>query len=145
MATVTKPLSLVLLRVSLGGLMFWWGLNKIVNPGLSTAISDTFYFGLFSSALLQQGFGIAQTALGVLVMLGLWRRLTYPVLAVILGFGAVATWYAVIDPFEWLLPPQDTFGFTHLFYPSIINFAAALVVWGFRGDDRWAVDRAAAR
>jgi hypothetical protein len=43
-------------------LLIWWGLNKIVPIELSTTISDTFYGGLFSAAVLQRALGAFQAA-----------------------------------------------------------------------------------
>ncbi|MCB9958340.1 MAG: DoxX family membrane protein [Rhodospirillaceae bacterium] len=142
MATRFQCWALVLLRVGLGGLMVWWGLNKIVDPDLSADISDIFYFHLFEAEMLSVVFGVAQAGLGALVIIGLWRGIAYPVMAVILGFTLASTWYAVVDPFGWWLPPQVDFPFTQLFYPSIVNFAGALVLWSQMDTDRWALDQA---
>ncbi|MCA8907408.1 MAG: DoxX family membrane protein [Rhodospirillaceae bacterium] len=141
MATRFQRWALTLLRVGLGGLMLWWGLNKIVDPDLSADISDIFYFDLFEAELLSLVFGIAQTGLGAMVIIGLWRGIAYPVMTVILGFTLASTWYAVIDPFGWWLPAQVDFPFTQLFYPSIVNFAGALVLWSQMDNDRWAIDQ----
>lgn len=136
-----KAVSLLLLRVTTGWLMIWWGLSKVIAVGLSATISDTFYGGLFSGEWLFHGFGIAQTLLGVAVVLGLWRRLTLPAMTLINAFTAGAVWYAIIDPFRWYLPPQTDFPFTQLFYPSSIIVAASLLLIAFRDQDRLAVDR----
>lgn len=136
-----KAVTLLLLRVTTGFLLIWWGLDKVLAVGHALAVSNEFYGGLFSSAWLQRGFGVLQTLLGLAVVLGLWRRLTLPAMALITGFSAVAVWYAIIDPFRWYLPPQTDFPFTQLFYPSAIILAASLLLIAFRHEDRLALDR----
>lgn len=108
---------------------------------LSTTISDTFYGGLFSAAVLQRAFGAFQAAVGALVVLGLLRAYTLPIMAVITGFTACAVWYAIVDPFNWYLGNQREFPFTQLFYPSAIIFAASLLLIAHRDEDRLALDR----
>ncbi|EWH02082.1 hypothetical protein [Halomonas sp. BC04] len=44
-----KMTSLLLLRVSLGGLLLLWGANKIVNVDRSLAIAENFYFGFLAA------------------------------------------------------------------------------------------------
>lgn len=138
-----KAASLLALRVTMGFLMIWWGLNKVLTA--STAVSDTFYGGMFSVGILQQGFGVLQVGLGVLLVLGLFRTLTLPVLTLMTAFTAAAVWYAIIDPFNWYLGNERPFPFTQLFYPSAIIVAAALVLMAFRDQDRLALDRRVGR
>lgn len=132
--------TLVLLRVTLGMLLVWWGLAKIINVGFGSLISDTFYGGAFSMAWLQIGFGIFEVVIGLLVVIGLFRWLVLPIQAIITGFTAAAVWYAIIDPFKWYLPAQTEFPHTQLFYPSAIIFAASLLLIAFRDQDRLALD-----
>lgn len=136
-----RQLSLLLLRVTTGFLMVWWGLNKIVSTGLSKSISENFYGGAFSQAWLLIAFGVLQTALGALVVLGLFRRPAYLVQLAVNAFTAAAVWYAIVDPFKWYLPPQSGFPFTQLFYPSAIIAAASLLLIAFHDWERWALDR----
>lgn len=136
----TREFSLLLLRISTGFLLIWWGLAKANNAGYGNLISDKFYGGLFSLDTLQLGFGWFQVLVGAAVVVGLARRWVYPVQLVINAFTAASVWYAIIDPFKWYLPPQTDFAFTQLFYPSAIIFAASLLLPAFRRQDRWAVD-----
>lgn len=137
-----RQLALTALRVTTGFLLIWWGLNKIVSTGLSKTISDTFYGGAFSQAGLLIAFGVLQTAIGGLVVLGLWRRLAYVAQLVINGFTAVAVWYAILDPFGWYITFDRGFAFTQLFYPSAIILAASFLLIAFHDQDRWVLDRA---
>lgn len=135
-----RRIALLLLRVTMGFLLVWWGLSRAIMAGLGATISQTFYHGLFNPTLLQRGFGVLELLLGVAVVLGLWRRVTLPILAVLTFFTAAMVWYAIVDPFKLWLPPHSDFPFTQLFYPSAIIFAGAIVLIAFRQDDRIAAD-----
>lgn len=112
-----------LLRASIGYLLVIWGVDKLVNPAHGLAVSDHFYFGWFSLPLLMPAFGVAQIVLGVLVVAGVWQRYTYPAVAAITGMTLVGVWRSIIDPWGWYLT-----GANALFYPSLIVFAAVLVL-----------------
>jgi uncharacterized membrane protein YphA (DoxX/SURF4 family) len=135
-----KSTSLLFLRVSLGLLMLIWGVDKLVNVKHGLEVSRYFYFGAFDSAALLRAFGVVQMALGALVVLGLARRLAYPLLLAVTGVTLVGVWRSVVDPWGWYLEGANV-----LFYPSLIIFAASLVLWSFRDDDRLVVGRPAAR
>jgi putative oxidoreductase len=129
-----KPRSLLFLRVSLGLLMLIWGVDKLVNVQHGLAVSKHFYLGAFDSVVLLQAFGVAQMALGVLIVLGVARRVAYPLLLAITGATLLGVWKSVVDPWGWYLKGANV-----LFYPSLIIFAASLVLWAFRDDDHLAV------
>lgn len=140
-----RPATLLFLRVTTGFLLVWWGLNKAMTPQSGVGISNTFYQGLFSAALVQQLFGVCQVVLAALVILGLLRRFTLPLQAIINAGTAAAVWYAIIDPFNWWLGNERPIPVSQLFYPSIIIFAASLLLIAFRRDDRFALDNALRR
>ena len=93
-----KRWGLCILRISTGWLLVMWGLDKLVDVDHGVAVADAFYFGIGSSALFLSAFGVLEAVLGVLVVLGLWRRRVYPVMFLILGVTAVAVWRSVLDP-----------------------------------------------
>lgn len=125
--TPAQARSLLALRVSLGLLMLVWGADKIVNPAHGMGVAEHVYFGLPSPRALMPVFGIAQCALGVLVMLGFRQRVTLTVLAAITGLTLVGVWRSILDPWGWYLP-----GTNALFFPSLIIFAGTLVLRAFR-------------
>jgi uncharacterized membrane protein YphA (DoxX/SURF4 family) len=129
-----KTRSLLLLRVSLGLLMLIWGVDKLVNVKHGLTVSKHFYFGAFDSAVLLQAFGVAQMALGVLILLGVARRVVYPALLAITGATLLGVWRSVVDPWGWWLEGANV-----LFYPSLIIFAGSLVLWAFADEDRLVV------
>ena len=134
-----KAGSLLLLRASLGLLMLIWGADKLVNVEHGLAVSEHFYLGAFGSAALLRAFGAVQIALGALVVLGVARRYAYPVLLAVTGATLLGVWKSVVDPWGWYLEGANV-----LFYPSLIIFAASLVLWGFHDEDRLVVGRHAA-
>lgn len=131
-----KQRSLLLLRLSLGLLMVVWGLDKLVDVEHGMAVSAGFYLNLFSVPALLQAFGLLQVLIGLLIAAGLARRFAYPALLAITATTALGVWKSIVDPWGWFLE-----GTNALFHPSLIIFAASLVLWAFREDDTLAVDR----
>jgi len=70
------------------------------------------------------------------MLAGAFRRFTYPALLIITGSTLLGVWRSIIDPWGWYLEGSNV-----LFFPSLIIFAAALVLYGFRVEDALAVDR----
>ena len=128
--------SLLFLRVSLGILMVVWGLDKLVNVEHGVRVSEAFYLGIFTAPVLLQIFGALQVLLGLLIIVGLWRSIVYPLLALITGVTALSVWKSIVDPWGWVLEGSNA-----LFYPSLIILAGSLVVWAFKREDTLALDR----
>ena len=131
-----KSKSLLLLRVSLGYFLVIWGVDKLADVKHGIGVSDWLYFGLFSNRVLMQAYGVAEIAVGILIVLGLARRVTHPVLLAITGMTLLGVWKSIVDPWGWWLEGTEA-----LFYPSLIIFAASLVLWAFREDDRLVLTR----
>jgi uncharacterized membrane protein YphA (DoxX/SURF4 family) len=129
-----KTRSLLILRVSLGLLMLIWGVDKLLNVKHGLIVSKHFYLDAFSNAVLLQAFGVAQMALGALILLGVARRFVYPALLAITGVTLLGVWRSVVDPWGWWLEGANV-----LFYPSLIIFAGSLVLWAFADEDRLVV------
>jgi putative oxidoreductase len=130
-----KAWSMLVLRISLGLLMLIWGVDKLVNVEHGMLVSERFYLGAFSVPALLHAFGVAQMALGVLIVMGLFGKYLYPVLLVITGVTLLAVWRSIIDPWGWYLD-----GANALFFPSLVIFAGALVLMGFREFDVYSLD-----
>ncbi|MDZ7630803.1 MAG: DoxX family membrane protein [Gemmatimonadaceae bacterium] len=129
-----KRFALLLLRISLGGLMLYWGIDKLVNVKHGVTVAEKFYGGLSVATTPMQVFGVLQIALGVLIVLGLLRRVAYPALLLVTGTTLLAVWKSIVDPFKLLLD-----GGNLIFYPSLIIFAGALVLLAFQDEDRLVV------
>ena len=130
-----KHRSMLLLRVSMGVLMLFWGIDKLVNVEHSVRVAESFYLGIGSQVLVLRVFGVLQIALGVLVVLGLLRVFAYPVLIAISGITMLGVWKSIVDPWGWFLEGSNV-----LFYPSLIIFAASLVLWSFVEQDPLSLD-----
>lgn len=133
-----KAYSLLLLRFSTGMLIILWGLVKAVEPNAGMGVANKYYGGVGAMNALQVPWGIFQIAVGVLVILGIFRRIVYPLQAAILCIGALAIWKYLFDPFGmYLLSREDS---QLLFFPSICLAAATLIQLAFRDEDRLAWD-----
>ena len=130
-----KSWGLLLLRVSTGWLLVMWGLDKLVNVEHGQRVAESFYLGIGAQAVVQNGLGVLEIILGLLVVVGLWRRLAYPAMVAVLLITALAVWRSVIDPWGWFLDGANV-----LFYPSAIVFAGSLVLWATRDEDHLALD-----
>jgi len=134
-STPLKRISLLLLRLTLAGLIFWWGLVKGLNIGVGQSVSDTYYAGTFSQDMLLIAFGWFQVALAVLIALGPYRRFTIPIMFIINAFVAAAVWQSLIDPFWLWMGGEKRETVNALFYPSAIVVAGCLVLIAFRRED----------
>jgi uncharacterized membrane protein YphA (DoxX/SURF4 family) len=130
-----QALTLLLLRISLAGLLLFWGANKLLNTENSAAISEKFYFSFMSADLLLYAFGAAQIVIGLMILLGLLRRFVYPLQAAINGASLIAVFPSIIDPLGWYLTGTNV-----LFYPSLIIFAGSLLLIAFQREDRFTLD-----
>lgn len=135
-----QALGLMALRISLGMLLVWWGLAKIVKPGMGVKVQDKFYFGIFPGESVQYAFGYLEVVIGALVVLGLFRKVAMPAQLAVTGFSALTIWSALLDPFALWLPIAKVAGMQHLFYPSVIALCGAAVMLTFRDQDRLNLD-----
>lgn len=134
----SKSWTLLVLRLSLGLLMLVWGADKLADPAHGVAVAERFYAGFLGSRALMPALGVAQIALGLLVIVGMARRLAYPVLLTVTGLTLVGVWRSIVDPWGWYLEGSNA-----LFFPSLIVFAGALVLAAFRDEDRLVLARRA--
>jgi uncharacterized membrane protein YphA (DoxX/SURF4 family) len=136
--TGLQPWSLLLLRVGTGLLLVLWGALRVISPEAGPGLADKYYSGLLGIQTLQIAYGIAEIVIGALVVLGLFRRLAYPLQALILVPGALMLWRYLLDPLgAWLMSREDS---QILFFPSIAVAAATLVLIAFRDFDRLSLD-----
>jgi uncharacterized membrane protein YphA (DoxX/SURF4 family) len=130
-----RAAALLALRLSLALLMLVWGADKFANPEHGVQVAAHFYGGLFGGRGMMPVLGALQLALGLLVALGALRRWSYPALAVVTGVTMLGVWRSVVDPWGWWLEGANV-----LFFPSLIIFAAVLVLLAFRAEDTIALD-----
>ncbi|WP_415400877.1 hypothetical protein [Tateyamaria sp. SN3-11] len=141
-STISQRASLMLLRISTGFLLIWSGLNSVVNArppfglGRSVEISETL------STTLGIAAGGVQVFIGLFCVIGLFRSVVLPIQAFVHGFTAASVWWAIVDPYRWYVTGVDRIVFnSHVFYPTIITFAACILLITFRHQDAWCLDR----
>lgn len=133
-----KAFSLAGLRISTGLLILVWGLIRVGAPEMGAHVSEKYYAGIGSSETIQMVWGGSFLLLGTLSILGLFRRHTLTLQAIILVTGALSIWKYLLDPLGLYLLTRETSQV--LFFPSLGIAFASLVLIAFREDDRYALD-----
>jgi putative oxidoreductase len=134
----TKAASLLFLRVSTGLLCMIWGLIRIGAPEAGMGVNTKYYGGILANETAQYVWGGFLLAIGLLTILGLFRKYAYPLQAAILCVGGLAIWKYLLDPLGLYLLTRETSQV--LFFPSLGIAAATLVLLAFRADDAYALD-----
>ena len=137
-ASNIKPASLLLLRTGTGLLLILWGALRVISPAAGPGLASKYYGGFLDLLSLQMGFGVAEVIIGMLVVIGLFRRVSYLLQALILIPGAIVLWRYLLDPLGLYLLDKESSQI--LFFPSITIAAATLVLLAFRDEDRWSLD-----
>ncbi|MGK0419091.1 MAG: putative membrane protein YphA (DoxX/SURF4 family) [Halopseudomonas sp.] len=130
-----KIWSLLLLRVSLGWLLVVWGADKIFNTAHGIAVAEKFYFGFLASDMALPIAGVLQVLIGLAVVFGVLRLWVYPIQLLLNAASLFAVAGSVIDPWGWFLEDSNA-----LFYPSLIIFAASILLIAFKDQDSLCLD-----
>ena len=133
-----KAASLLLLRIGTGLLLVLWGALRVLSPAAGPGLAAKYYGGFLDLQSLQIAFGIAEVIIGLLVVVGLFRRVSYLLQAFILIPGAIVLWRYLLDPMGLYLLDKESSQI--LFFPSVTIAAATLVLLAFRNEDRWSFD-----
>ncbi|WP_375201458.1 hypothetical protein [Hyphococcus sp.] len=134
-----KAFLLLALRATTGALLIIWGVLRVMTPQTAVGLSEKYYGGAISADALILPLAYGQIALGALVILGLFRRIIYPLQAVVLVGGAAAIWKYLADPLGlYLLTPETN---KILFFPSTTVAVASLIIIFFKEYDLIALDR----
>ncbi|UTW56806.1 DoxX family membrane protein [Kordiimonas sp. SCSIO 12610] len=126
-----KAWSLLLLRFSTGSYLIIWGLIKLAAKDKAVGVSNKYYDGIINGDIANYGLGILEMLIGLLVVLGLFRKYTYPLQALIYFVGLAAIAPYIIDPFGFYIASEQKV----TFYPSTTLFFASLVMIAFKSDD----------
>lgn len=118
--------SLLILRISVFIVMAMWSLDKLVNPGHAAAVFENFYFigGMGGTALLV--IGLAQLAIEVAFVLGLWKLWTYGFVMITHAVSTLSSWQQYLDPFNNML-----------FLAAIPMLGACIALFLLREEDRY--------
>jgi putative oxidoreductase len=134
-----RAASLLVLRIGTGLLLVLWGALRVLSPAAGPSLATKYYGGFLDVHAIQIAFGAAEVVIGLLVVAGLFRRLSYAVQALILVPGAMVLWRYLLDPLGLYLLDRESSQI--LFFPSITVAAATLVLLAFRDEDRWSLDQ----
>jgi putative oxidoreductase len=133
-----KQFSLTFLRIAMGLLLIIWGFIRVGAPEAGMGVSTKYYGGIGAATGIQYAWGGALLIIGLLVVLGLFRKYSLAAQAVVLCFGALSISKYLVDPLGlWLLSREDS---QVLFFPSLAMAAASLLLVAMRDDDKWALD-----
>lgn len=133
-----KQLALAGLRISTALLLVVWGLIRVMAPDKGAGVSEKYYSGLGAGEAIQVAWGAALLIIGILVILGLFRRVALTAQAVVLVFGALSIWKYLLDPLGLYLLTAETSNV--LFFPSLALAFASLLLLALREEDRWSLD-----
>lgn len=133
-----KAASLLFLRIATGLMTALWGVVKIGSAETGVGIATKYYGSFWTLEALQLPWGIFQVIVGLMVVLGLFRKVFYPLQAIILCLGALAIWKYILDPLGLYLLTEDTSKL--LFFPSLAVAAATLVLIAFKEFDTITLD-----
>lgn len=131
-----KAISLLLLRLSTGIYLILWGTVKLGSKGMAVSVSDKYYNGLISGDFINYALGGFEVLIGLLVVLGLFRSISY---FGQLGFylvGALAIITSLVDPFGVYLASSAKL----TFFPSWTLLFASLVLIAFKDEDTITLD-----
>ncbi|MEP2653432.1 MAG: hypothetical protein ABJH06_15730 [Paraglaciecola sp.] len=131
-----QAVSLLLLRVSTGLYLIFWGIVKLVAADKANAVSDKYYNGLLSGDLINLGLGSLQVIVGALVVIGLFRRISYYGQLVWYIIGLLPILPYIIDPFGKYIADSSKL----TFFPSTTLLFASLVLIAFKEYDSYSVD-----
>ena len=122
--------ALFLLRLSLGGFLLLWGIDKLVEP-FSTVITFRGFYGLPINSTVAMIAGVLEIALALAIIAGLFKTLSYG-LGLLLHLSSV-----IVTHKQWLAP----FGDNHLFIAALPILGAFVVLFVLRdSDNRWSLD-----
>ena len=127
-----------MLRIGTGLLLILWGSLRVLSPAVGPGLAGKYYGGFLNPQSLQVGYGVAEVVIGLLVVCGLFRRVSYLLQALILIPGAIVLWRYLLDPLGLYLLDKESSQI--LFFPSLTIAAATLVLLAFRDEDRWSLD-----
>lgn len=126
-----------LLRVSLGFFLLLWGIDKLVAPSDTLRIYEHFYKMQIVSSTAPI-LGVAEAILGIAIIFGFWRRLSYGLGLLLHLISTLSSWQQLLDPWGKFWNEGKN---SHLFLASIPVLAAFIVLFMNRADDTLTLDR----
>lgn len=120
------PISLLMLRLSIGWFLMQWAIEKFVKPDVTAKIFSAFY-----KLPLDLEFAPIVGGLQILLVLafltGLMKPLSYGLIAAMHSVSTVSTWKSIVMPFAE--------GSNHLFTTGVPVLAACWILFALRDQD----------
>ena len=119
------PLALLLLRLGVFVVMFFWAVDKLVQPEHAAQVFEHFYLmpGLGETALAV--IGVVQLAVVFTFVAGIWKTWTYGAVLVMHAISTFSSWRQYLEPFDNLL-----------FFAAWPMLAACVALFLLRDQDR---------
>lgn len=136
----TLALALAILRISLGGFLLLWALEKFAVPEGTVSIWKFFYLIDIGPAIPYL-VGTLETLLALAITVGLWRSVSYGLGLLFHAISVAATWKQLLDPWGLYLFDRPQ----HLFLAGIPVLAGFVALYLLREADIWTVDGARKR
>ncbi len=124
--------ALLVLRVTLGIFLLQWGIEKFVVPENTPGIWGYFY-GLSVPLVAAYVFGVAEVAIAVSLLLGLFKTITYGAATLLHAITVAVSWRQLLNP--WADPAS------HLFIAGVPVLGAFAALFLMRRYDRGVLDR----
>lgn len=134
--TTLRSISLLIMRIGCGMLLVLWGGMRLFQDGVGTMLAEKYYGGVGTTSIFQTGFAVVEVIIGILVVIGLFRKYALIGQAVILVGGALAIWKHLLDPFGLYLHEEANL----LFFPSLTVAGATLALIALREFDTLSLD-----
>ncbi|MCS3902573.1 putative membrane protein YphA (DoxX/SURF4 family) [Methylohalomonas lacus] len=100
--TERLKISLLLLRLGVFIVMLMWTLDKFVNPDHAAQVFAGFY-GIANAQSIMLAVGLAELALVIAFVIGLFKRWTYGLVLLLHGVSTFASFGKYLQPWDSLL------------------------------------------
>ncbi len=130
---------LLILRLTLGGFLFLWAIEKFIIPGKVIKLYEKFFFGIIDDITMTYVVGAVLTIMSVAFIIGVYKRWVYLYGFAIHAITVIFTWYRIVDPYG-LMEKGDLFRGKpeHLFLASVPVLAAFWALYVMRDSDtKW--------
>ena len=119
-------IGLAILRITVTAFFLIWSLEKIIAPEITKGVFSRFY-SLSIPASFSVALGVAQTAIVLLFLAGVFKLWTYGALLGMHTASVLASHQPLFDPY---MPPN------HLFWAGIPTLGALIALFLMRDDDQ---------
>jgi hypothetical protein len=96
-------LSLLLLRLTLGGVFMVWAFDKVLNPDHGAAVLEAFYGLAGIGEPIIRAIGVVQGAIVLGFLAGAARKWTYGAVLIMHLVTTLVSWRAYLEPLENIL------------------------------------------